>query len=279
MRCYQTADKTLTRASAIGQCSLLLAVLSLLALLLLPAATFPLAAAAACRLGCAGARGDIRLGSHADRPQGARKMLMLGKGCEPAHCVGDAVPHALVQHLPATDWAQEQACKNLCAFITASPILTTRDQQWTIASPGNAQPMSTSHCLGVLIRLKTAHIVRVVLPTHTRGAGGSTSGHLGAESNLAEGGGEIADNHNVRQGEGIIDKVGAALQPLLQNAQRLGQPHLFRRRGLQRMAGSCVSRGLAQAELSGVNTRHCKTLHTLCATSNKQVMITTRVTS
>ena len=54
IRCYHTADERITRASAVGQRSLLLAILPLLALLLLPPATFPLAAAAAaCRLACA----------------------------------------------------------------------------------------------------------------------------------------------------------------------------------------------------------------------------------
>ena len=55
IRCYHTADERITRASAVGQRSLLLAILPLLALLLLPPATFPLAAAAAaaCWLACA----------------------------------------------------------------------------------------------------------------------------------------------------------------------------------------------------------------------------------
>ena len=86
---------------------------------------------------------------------------------------------------------------------------------------------------------------------------------MSAESNLAECRGKIADEHNVRQGEGIVDKVGAALQPLFKYAQRLCQPHLFRRCGLQCKAGDCVSRGLSPAVLPGEISGCCKlsTLH------------------
>ena len=94
-------------------------------------------------------------------------------------------------------------------------------------------------------------MVHNVMPTHAREAGGSRLGELRAGSNLAEGRGKIADDHNVRQGEGIINKVGAALQPLFEHAQRLGQPHLFRRRGLQCMAGNHVSRGLVTGRAAG----------------------------